>query len=131
LLSNIVLIKFNLGSEYNADGKDTRNMPNTIMMEQKMISDGKNNLFTSGGSNFKPMPLKTKPKGSKLRKKSKYKDQKPIKDREFQPPPSASGKSKSFKKPTTSATSTPINGQEKISSIQPDSQIISNGKHSS
>lgn len=75
-------------------------------MDQRLNVEGKTNLFTSDGSNFQPMPLKAKSKGSKIRKKSKYKEPKSVKEKEATPQTS---KPKTYKKVNASTVSTPLN----------------------
>lgn len=95
-------------TEYNHEERDVMNMPNPGKIDSELNIEGKSNLLTPLETNIRQYPLKQKPKGSKLRKKSKVRDQKSFKEKDGSST-NYPTKSKSFKIPSGSSSSTPIN----------------------
>ena len=111
------------GTEYKLDDRSTRNLPHNMKMDHEFWIDGKTDFLQQLESGLKPLPYKPKIKGNKLRKKSKLKDAKFIKEKD-QTPTSNPLSSKGYLINATSATSTPINVQEKFQGAwEPNSSV--------
>jgi hypothetical protein len=113
------------GSDYVLEERPTRNVPSTIKPEQELYIDGSNKSqfiqnLTNQRADFinqietslQPLPIKPKLKGNKLRKKSKLKEAKLLREKEA-PLHQPVSKSKNYKLNVGSSTSTPLNFGEK------------------
>ena len=103
-------------TEYNAEERDQINLPNPGKIDSELNIEGKSNLLTPLETNIRQFPLKPRQKGSKLRKKSKVRDTKILKEKDWSST-NYPTKSKSFKIPSGSSSSTPINVLEKAQSV--------------
>lgn len=103
-------------TEYTQEERDAMNMPNPSKIESELNIEGKSNLLTPLETNIRQYPLKPRPKGSKLRKKSKVRDQKSFKEKEGVSVTFPT-KSKSFKISNGSSSSTPINNLDKAQNV--------------
>ena len=103
-------------TEYNAEERDPINLPNPNRNESELNIEGKSSMLTPLEANAKQFPIKPRPKGSKLRKKSKVRETKVPKEKDLSTT-NYPAKSKSFKIPSGSSSSTPINVVEKAHNV--------------
>lgn len=110
IVPQVLYKQFN-GTEYNGEDRGGLNLLNTAKKDFELNVEGKGGFLAPLDTNLRPLPLKAKSKGSRLRRKSKARESKFGKERECSA--TTYPKSKSFKLNSGESASTPINNAEK------------------